>query len=277
MHAIKFKYSDKNANDFGIEGWVLKSAPLFDPSLDMGIAHDVIEHKKGDKGTIEEEIEATGAFLFTRIESGYLASISVNKEDAEILADNVLTPIISLTENYSGFSKLVNEGLVFSQASQSVNRLSDYAESTINRAMLRLKEKLRNPQTFDHSGLSEEEIDQLTLSLGSRASINKIRSLLRAGYRRAYGRFNGDYCLASDALLNCKKAVNKAQEEFVNRYGAIINDSTLSVSVNGKTGEVSARIDSPRFYAEPFLSLGAVVSYRETRIFNKSVGVNQDF
>ena len=277
MHAIKFRYSNESENDIGISGWILESAPFFDPSVEMGIAHDVVEHKKDDKGTIEEELEATGAFLFTRIESGFLSGLGISKNEAEIIADNVLDPIVTLASNQDGLTKLLNEGLVFTANSKSINNLSDYAESVINKSISKLKAKLRDSENFEGYSISDKNKRLLINKLKNEDTLNRIKGLLRSGYRRAYTRFNGDSCLASDAMINCKKAVVKAEKEFEDSYGGIISGSKLTVSVNGNTGEVSARIDSPKYYGEPFLSIGAVVSYGKSKVFNRSSGFGREY
>lgn len=69
MTVYKF---DKRESRYGGDGWILQGAPdTFDPLSGMGVAHDLLEHKRNDDGSKEDELMALGAMLFVRGEGGY--------------------------------------------------------------------------------------------------------------------------------------------------------------------------------------------------------------
>jgi hypothetical protein len=55
---------DKHGN----EGWCIKRIPVFDVSSAKGLAHDILEHSRNDKGTYTEEVSAYGAIAAWRID-----------------------------------------------------------------------------------------------------------------------------------------------------------------------------------------------------------------
>jgi hypothetical protein len=70
MANARFAYETNE--DSGILGWRLKKHPFFYPVGPEGLAHDILEHHPGDRGTVLEEIRAQGAFVFVEVQSGYL-------------------------------------------------------------------------------------------------------------------------------------------------------------------------------------------------------------
>ena len=70
MICRKFVWSkDKKTGEMG---WLLKGVPNFNVASPMTIAHDILEHRRYDKGTVEEELQAFGAYYLIRVESGWV-------------------------------------------------------------------------------------------------------------------------------------------------------------------------------------------------------------
>lgn len=68
-----FRWQDAAQNDRGLDGWVPVLATGMQSMLPGNggtVAHDTLEHFRKD-GTIEDELEAFGAFFYTRLENGW--------------------------------------------------------------------------------------------------------------------------------------------------------------------------------------------------------------
>lgn len=79
-----FVWDDGHYGDSGIDGWVPKTgkgAQFMTPGGGATVAHDTLEHFRLE-GTIEDELEAFGAFFYGRLEHGNSAS----RDFAETLA-----------------------------------------------------------------------------------------------------------------------------------------------------------------------------------------------
>jgi len=72
MVTKKFIAAPDIERDSGFIGWVMATMPHFDPSRGLGVAHDCLEHLTRRIG-VESEMEAFGAILFIRGDSGYWA------------------------------------------------------------------------------------------------------------------------------------------------------------------------------------------------------------
>ncbi len=66
------RFRREEHEDYGEDGWLLVGAPsTYVPLWGMGVAHDLLEHRRNDTGTVEEELLAFGAALYVRGEGGY--------------------------------------------------------------------------------------------------------------------------------------------------------------------------------------------------------------
>lgn len=280
MHGVKLTYHDSRSSSSGLEGWVLNSTPAFEPSAGMGLAHDIIEHKFKDKGTLEDEIQAIGALVFTRIESGFLnigGNSSINSE-GDIVANNVIDTITNMVEiSPNGLNRLIQSGVKWTPAgSKSLDSISDYAELCVSDGVAVFKDKVTNLQSGElvYSSLPRSDISALQSSLLSSKSINAVRNHLRVGYRRAYTRFNGSAFTGMTALTNCEKAIKFAEDQFSWYYGMdIINGSSLTVSVRGQSGDVYVKLEAPQEYLDPYLAIRAKVQYNSPTLI--SVGYSR--
>jgi hypothetical protein len=88
MANARFIYEENT--DIGYRGWRLKRHPNFDATTPEGVAHDLLEHRPGDNGTVLEEVAAQGAFMYVQVESGlYFERYKGGRSVAENLADTV--------------------------------------------------------------------------------------------------------------------------------------------------------------------------------------------
>jgi hypothetical protein len=68
------RFKLKEHEDFGSNGWLMVGAPdTYVPLSGMAVAHDLLEHRRNDQGTVEDELLAFGAVLYIRGEGGYWA------------------------------------------------------------------------------------------------------------------------------------------------------------------------------------------------------------
>lgn len=59
--------------DYGFLGWRPVDMPNADPLMGMTVAHDLMEHFRGDNGGVEAEFMALGAALYIRGEGGFFS------------------------------------------------------------------------------------------------------------------------------------------------------------------------------------------------------------
>lgn len=79
---------ERQDGEYG-EGWLMIGAPSsFVPSSGVTIAHDILEHRRGDKGTCEEELMALGASLYIRGIGGFWEG-----NPGEVIADDILNEV----------------------------------------------------------------------------------------------------------------------------------------------------------------------------------------
>lgn len=264
MNNVRFTYVSEKDSDQGVAGWILNSAPMFDPSVEMGIAHDVIEHGYGDAGTLEEEIQAIGSLIFTRLESGWIAGMGLSKKDTEIVVDNIINTISDYSRD--NMNILLQSGVKSDKTTKSLDSLSDYGERVINEAIKKLKSELLSKDQSNYAWDDSAKKSELISVLSSPLVLSNIRNNLRKGYRRAYHRFNGDSCAGIDSMIFCKKAVKTAESNFSEIYGELTTGCELSISVKGKLSEVFARIKAPYYY--PICRVSVKVAYGLTQLLS---------
>ncbi len=63
---MKYVFTCDRHEEFGSNGWRLKTQPDFDPLGGMAVAHDILEHFPGGDGSPSDELMALGASLHVR-------------------------------------------------------------------------------------------------------------------------------------------------------------------------------------------------------------------
>lgn len=67
-----YTFVRRHNEEYGTDGWLLKGAPIsYDPIGGMGVAHDILEHRLNDTGSVEDELLALGASFYVRGRGGY--------------------------------------------------------------------------------------------------------------------------------------------------------------------------------------------------------------
>lgn len=67
-----FRFDKREHTEYGHDGWLLEGSPsTYEPLSGMAVAHDLLEHKRDDDGSIEDEFMALGAMIHIRGEGGY--------------------------------------------------------------------------------------------------------------------------------------------------------------------------------------------------------------
>lgn len=66
------RFKLKEHEEYGMNGWLMVGAPnTYVPLSGMAVAHDMLEHRRNDQGTVEDELLAFGATFHIRGEGGY--------------------------------------------------------------------------------------------------------------------------------------------------------------------------------------------------------------
>jgi hypothetical protein len=79
---MKYIFVCREHEDFGCNGWALKSQPGFDPLQGMAVAHDVLEHFPGGDDSPAHEFMALGASMWVR--EDYYSHIGKHHTDAGV-------------------------------------------------------------------------------------------------------------------------------------------------------------------------------------------------
>ncbi len=81
---MKKHFIVKRDDTFGNIGLIEKGAPItFNALSGQGIAHDCLEHFKGDTGSLDDEFQALGCAIWIRVDTCYL-------RDEDILAEMIM-------------------------------------------------------------------------------------------------------------------------------------------------------------------------------------------
>lgn len=147
--------------DFGTMGFQQVGYPWMDPTIGAGVAHDLLEHRKGDSGSMEEEMMAFGAAYYVRGETYFADTLHP-------IARHMAGDFPQFHSNYVGSGHsgpLTNPG--------STHRLDDWIEDSIT-DMMRRAERLVQAEQGHRSGWIDHPY---------------VRGWLRKGYRAARQRY----------------------------------------------------------------------------------------
>lgn len=153
----------------------------------MGVAHDVIEHRVRDSGSIEDELLALGACLLVRGQGGYWAN-SFSCPGYHIGSD--IGEMLGL--QYGG----VDDGIA--DPGRTLPLSSD-VEAWISKAITQTQRLIRDD--------SKSHLDDDVLDFCIRA-----RGWLRRGYRRAQHRYQG---ISPFVLTHLFQTIEKQADRFL--------------------------------------------------------------
>lgn len=151
----------KEHEEFGTMGFQQVGYPWMDPVEGIGVAHDLLEHRKGDSGSMEEEMMAFGAIYYVRGETFFA-------DTPYPMAKHLASDFPNFHRNYVGGGRsgpLTNPG--------STHRLDDWIEDSITN-MTRWAERLVQAEQCCRSGWIDHP---------------HVRGWIRKGYRAAKQRY----------------------------------------------------------------------------------------
>ena len=214
---MRFDFVCEEHQEFGVNGWRLKSHPDFDPLQGMAVAHDCLEHFRDGDESPADEFQALGAATLIRREQFESTRYGKDGLSANLSAD---MPDI--------WGHIVREGLGLASAPASAYRpIRDrHIETQLKRAVTEGLKEAHDMELFD--SMRASEIAEIC-----RDSI----AWLRNGYRRAKRRFR-DLCLYS-LLLDFKYISRKADEHL--KRAEIGDELTVKVCLKRQWVEVEYR------------------------------------
>jgi hypothetical protein len=165
MTSLTFEWAEDD--EFGGYGWIPKGMTGFNACDGRLIAHDVLEHFRDDRGTIEGEMRALGTVLFGRGLSGHFSS-QYNPDPAHHLSSDILYFLINIVEN----------GTCKAPKPPNTYKLrDDYAEDIMNNIRLKVIKDLPQETDCFHANRAEymKRLDILLdwMRIGFRKAVKK--------------------------------------------------------------------------------------------------------
>lgn len=181
MFKVEFEWREDQ--EYGIQGWIPAHIPGFNAGSGRVIAHDTLEHARGDRGTMTEELIALGAALYVRAEGGYF-----HYRDNPHGGDGSI-----LGRDMSNFMRMMhdgNYGLSFNSLKPApmTTRLNDWPNEILEAGLVKARslfiEEIIDYGDADDAGCEGINLTDLNRMLAS------MRGWLRIGYRRAKVRYH---------------------------------------------------------------------------------------
>jgi len=162
---MEYRFRKTEHPEQGCDGWLLEGAPsTYEPLHGMGVAHDLLEHRANDDGSVEDELLALGAALYVRGEGGYWHQFTQSHFDP---GENVAPDLARLATEFGGL-----EGL---HAPGGTRALGEQVEDWIAHALRDARSVLVDEYEQDH-----REVDEY---------LTRVRGWLRKGYRESRRRW----------------------------------------------------------------------------------------
>ena len=169
-----FTFDRKEHEEYGIAGWALRGSDFMEPLPGLAVAHDCLEHFKGDAGAVHEEFQAFGAMLHIRGDGGYWHSYS---------SGYITDPGEHMAADLGGtlFYYWLNEADEYVKPAPRTARLPDeWLEESIDTAIRSAHRTLRDECDTDYA---------------TRARfLNHFKAWVRIGYRKAKRRYAAAVC-----------------------------------------------------------------------------------
>lgn len=204
-----YRFRKEEHPEHGSEGWLLIGGPsTYYPLSGMGIAHDIMEHRWGDKGTIEEELMALGAMLYIRGEGGYWAK-TYNPNPGYALSGDYSDLFIQ----FNGMDGIENPG----RTVRASNEVEYWIDTSFKHGRTHVLE------SFDDPTLMQTPLDDF---------FSRARGWLRKGYRAAQKRYRG---IPYWRLVDCFEQIQERADELLRNAESF---EQLHVRFEQKTAEV---------------------------------------
>lgn len=149
--------------------------PNTDPFLGMAVAHDILEHMPGDKGTFEDEMQALGASLWIRSNGYYQRNGNINPVHVHIGSE---------FENQKDYFSQRGDGICISDPGRTL-ALDEWVENDITEA-LKYGRKCERDRCRENEGYGDD-----TITLMTSRNMRYIHGWMRKGYRRTVRRYKG--------------------------------------------------------------------------------------
>jgi len=210
-------------DETGENGWLMKGAPsTYIPIGGMGVAHDLLEHRQGDEGTVKDELLAFGAILYVRGLGGYFQRKGSYYSPGENLGGEMAS---DLGIKYEGIERgIPDPGRTL--------RLEDDVEEWIDQAIKGCRKEIQ-----EHSrGYGDSDTpwsgDQ------SNEFLTRARGWLRRGYRMARRRYKDiDVCVLSHLFAEIEKKADHLLKDDMADYCPMV------VRLDVKRGNVMVYLD----------------------------------
>lgn len=216
----QFKKAEND--EYGTDGWRMVGAPsTYFPIGGMGVAHDLLEHRRNDNGTIRDELLAFGAMLYVRGDGGYWARSGSRVKPGENLGGEMAN---DLGIKYEGIERGIPDP-------KRTLRLDDYVEEWIdealNSARREVKEHLNSYK--DDEPFTMKQVEEF---------LSRSRGWLRKGYRAAQRRYRGiDVCLLSHLFAEIEKKADQLLTEDMSGYCPMV------IHLDVKRGDARVYLD----------------------------------
>lgn len=206
-------FSRQASNEDGSTGWVMVGAPSTHvPVQGMGVAHDILEHHKNDKGTVEEELQALGAIYYIRGLGGYFGFKTDSFLSHEICNE--------LGQKYEG----VLDGI---RQTKKRNPVNEEVERWIAGDVIKAREDFRL-DFLEHNPEFEEQVEDY---------LAKVPDWMRLGFSKAKARYSRlDSYTVSLLFRDVAEQVDKLGKE-ADEYEYDLN-LRLKVQINIRRCEV---------------------------------------
>ncbi len=157
--------------EFGGFGWQMRGSGFMEPLGGLAVAHDCLEHFKGDSGGIHEEFMAFGAMLYIRGEGGYWQL----KGDYRGAGEHMSGDLGGLL-----FDFFMDEAGKFVEKAPRTNKIDEHLEDEISLAIKEARAEL-----LSHREEDRESVDSF---------LKDFRAWVRIGYRKACKRYQAAIC-----------------------------------------------------------------------------------
>lgn len=170
------RFKLKEHEEYGMNGWLMVGAPnTYVPLTGMAVAHDLLEHRRNDQGTVEDELLAFGAILYIRGEGGYWARKGNVHPPGHHLGSEIAD---DLGVKYEGISLGI-------QDPGRTRPLEDHVEEWITDAIREARVHIREYMNNGHA--SDPIVDKSQVE----EYLSRVVGWIRRGYRMTAKRYHG--------------------------------------------------------------------------------------
>lgn len=217
-------------DDFGNAGWILPGVPGYNAGDGLTVAHDTLEHRPNDNGTVEDELMALGALLWLRVETGYQAQYFPNGLHAGthmIVTGDISRMLLNLVQDVAQDDCLLQ---ALPRASRPLS--DDDAEQSMRKAVA---ESIASTiAETGYQSIDPELVQAWNAKLQEPETYDRCLGWLRAGYRNAKRR----YPRPEDIAFRVFQVV-RSEADRIARFAE--EGDELQVVINLKKAQASVR------------------------------------